>query len=255
MSAILDYLTSPDDPESLAQAVETLVQRRGARRLQAALADELTCADCQARLAEYARVGDLATPLSSELQAVAQHLAHCEVCSADYAALLALSRAGEADDLAETPVPEPDLSFLPSAGPTRAGFGWRWDDLGRLIVQFSQELLRAFAPPQALQPSFVTKDAIEETALVRFSLGEDTLEDLSVTLTAYADADDPDLCRITAEVSLAGRQWPDLAETEIVLIVGDQVQTKTTDEWGKVLFKGVRRADLPRVRFQITPVR
>ncbi len=255
MNAIINYLTGPGDPESLAKAVETAVQSRSARRLQAALSDELMCEICQQRLAEYAQTQDLHAPLAPELREVAGHLAHCEACSAEYAALQALSRASEADDVAAIPVPEPDLSFLPRPRSTKASPVWRWDDLGRLIVQFTEELLRTFAPPPALQPVLATKDAEEETVLLQFSLGEDTLEDLAVTLTAYAEAGDPDVCRVTAEVSVAGREWPDLAGTEVVLTIGEQVQTKMTDEWGKVLFKGVRRADLPRLAFQIKPIR
>jgi hypothetical protein len=112
MSAIVDYLLGADDPETLTQAVELLMQRGSLTRLQTALTDTLACEACHSRLAEYAQAIDLAQPLSPELQAVERHLTDCEACMADYAALQRFSHLAEEQAFSAVPVPPSDLAFL-----------------------------------------------------------------------------------------------------------------------------------------------
>ncbi len=266
MSAILDYLTGPDDPGSLVQAVETLVQRRGAQRLQAALSDELACADCQARLAEHAQAEDLATPLSPELQEVAQHLAHCEACSADYAALQLLSQAGEADDpstepalslskgsgrrLAEIPVPEPDLSFLHPA-PLAITNLWRQVEATRrqlvadIRVTISRVTIQFGALPGGLVPQPVPipvlRDATTTGPAQRLTL-PDVPGNLAFELTVSPAAEN---AQVVLGVFQADTQQP-VARVAVTLLnaQGQRLRRADTGAEGRVTF-----GDLPPGRY------
>ena len=121
MSAILNYLTGEDDPEALAQAVETLIGHQTLERLRVVLTDTLNCDACQSYLVDYAQAQDLALPLTRQLQAVEQHPAHCENCLADYRALQTLSHHAQAQDFAQVIAPSPSLAFLRTAGTNELG--------------------------------------------------------------------------------------------------------------------------------------
>lgn len=156
MSTILDYLSGSDDPESLTKAVDVIIQRRGTRRLQVVLSDELTCQACRTRLTEYAQAQDLAMPMTPELEEVGRHLMHCEECSAGYAALQTLSQAGEIDELTAIPVPEPDLSFLQPV-PSVVSSLWRQVEAARrqLVADIEIAISRAAVQFQVLPGSLV----------------------------------------------------------------------------------------------------
>jgi hypothetical protein len=139
MSKLLEYLSGSDDPDVFAEAMAQTARRRGARRLQAALTDTLSCDEAQAQLVDYVQAVELAASLTPELQAVAAHLAHCEECAADFAALQQLSRAAGEMDTASA-LPQPNLDFLRQDQPGSASMSsapW-WREIsatGRQLVK------------------------------------------------------------------------------------------------------------------------
>jgi hypothetical protein len=213
--------------------------------------DKLTCQECQELLAEYVQAEAEEQSDAPEWRPLAWHLATCPHCSQEHAELadllaLAWGKAG-----VEPPdYPAPDLSFLRAE--RQAGKNhWRLDELGRLIIEFSAELLRALQPP-TLQPAYATTKAQSPRTLCQFSL---KTQDLEVAIAAEEQRGDPAHCTVSVEVNIPSRGgWPQLAGTEVTLRRDElQLQTQRTDAFGKALFEGIASDDLARLIFEITP--
>jgi hypothetical protein len=164
----MNYLNGADDPESLAQAVEALVKRRGHARLQAALENQLTCDQCHLLLVDYATAVDQDLPFALEMQAVEQHLAHCESCHTDYVALQALSRSTEAKDWSAVPTPAPDLSFLTPNVATQGLRLWQQVESARyqlrslVDIAWSQTAVWFATWPSGLTPQVVPTPVLRD---------------------------------------------------------------------------------------------
>ncbi|MFN8494210.1 MAG: carboxypeptidase-like regulatory domain-containing protein [Caldilineaceae bacterium] len=193
MSSILDYLTGPDDPKALAQAVDSLRARQGGRRLRAALADHLACEACQTHLVDYAQARELGLPLSPDLRAVEQHLVHCETCRAAYQALQTLSHSAEAETVVGIAIPSPDLTFLrPSVDAGRDAGVWQQVEAARrqlrttIQIMFNQSAAWFSTWPGSLTPQPVPlpvlRGGAEGSAVQRLVLPA-VVDDLSFELT------------------------------------------------------------------------
>ena len=133
---------------------------------------------------------------------------------------------------------------------------WRLDDLGRLVIEFSTELVRVLRSP-ALQPAYATAGLKSDRAqriLCQFSLKE-AVEDVEVTITVEENQRDPTNCTIIVEVDIPSRGgWPNLAGTKVTLKRGElELETQLTDAFGKAVFEGVATSALPHLVFEITP--
>lgn len=247
MSAILDYLTGSDDPATLAQAVAALRQPRGGA-LRALLADQLTCDVCQPALVDYAQVQELALPLSSDLQAVEQHLRHCPQCQAAYHALQTLSDSAADATGATSPVPAPNLAFLQDPALTPAASAW-WRQgtatqqqlLTTLQIWFHETAAWFTTWPQGLTPQLVPapllRGAGEGSTHQRLILPA-ALGDLHFELTTLVDAG---LAQLRFGVfQTAGRQ--PVSQVTVTLLNGQRqrLQRRDTGADGLVTF-----ADLP----------
>jgi glutaredoxin len=216
--------------------------------------DRLTCQECQDLLPDYLQAEAAGRASQARWHPVALHLETCPHCSATYATLsdligLTFEERGE-----EPPdYPVPDLSFL---RPEPAEIPWRLDELGRLIIEFSADLLRALQPP-AYQPAYATfrlkSDQLRRT-LCQLSLKE-AVRDLEVSITAEEMRGDATQCTIVVEVNIPSRGgWPNLADTEVTVKRGElQLDTQLTDAFGKAVFEGMATDDLARLVFEIKP--
>lgn len=99
---------------------------------------ELSCVDLDAqRLAEYVDLELAGVPAEERLPDVAQHLALCPDCRADYRAVLTLLQALEAEALLEpTHQPDFDLSFLTRAAAPAAP----WQQIAANVRRYAETL-------------------------------------------------------------------------------------------------------------------
>lgn len=245
MSAIQEYLTGPDDPETLAQAAEIAARSGGVRRMYAALTDPLTCADVRPRLPELAQAYDVGLPLSSEMQALARHLTHCKSCAAELSELQALSRQAEIAPVSQVAIPEPDLSFLQPAPPAVALL---WEQLDAVRRQFAADIriaIRGTAAqfrglPAGLAPQPVAipvlRDAAAGAAAQRLALPP-APGNLAVELTVSA-AVEP--AQVIVRLAHADSGQP-RAQVVVTLLNADRQRLRraNTDAAGRVVFAGL----------------
>lgn len=117
----------------------------------------LTHEDVANRLPEYIAETLAGGSPATRYPLVAEHLASCADCRADYAELLDLARDTFADrDELPAAYPQPDLSALSQAPPpaedaagSQQSF-WMLDDLGRWLVALTDELLALGRPSPLL---------------------------------------------------------------------------------------------------------
>lgn len=214
------------------------------------------CPDCQANLSAYVEAELDGQPAASLYPAVAEHLATCVACAAEYhdlVSLLTLERRG----MFEQP-PRPaafDFGYLPPPPATSpaqpAGRPWRLDALGRLVVQFSADLVRSLQRP-ALQPAYLksgTEGGFEWTLV-------EGLDDLQVSIHAEPQARQPERVDLTVNVDIPSRGgWPNLAGSIVTLRreAGELVEVQETDAFGQAAFVGVTAEDLSSLVVEITP--
>lgn len=211
------------------------------------------CAPCQEQLAAYVDAHLAGQPAGTRFPAVAAHLDHCADCQQTYQelmALLALERSGK---LAPPPVaPSFDFSYLPPrpAAPAAqpAARPWRLDGLGRLVIQWTAELLASLSGP-ALQPAMLKSDA---PAGLRYELA-DAVDDLAVRIEAEPQRGDPQRWTVEVAVDIPSRGgWPHLAGSLVTLRRGDAtLDQQETDPYGKALFDDLPASALPQLSFTV----
>lgn len=202
------------------------------------------CETCLQRLDEYIAAQLAGDAYLEQYPDVALHLDACVECAGAYARLYELTVA-EANDALPEPaaVPPPDLSFLVSDittvvakvldAITRTGES--------LTLELSDGLLALLKPPE---PAAVLRSGAGERygkVLLRLPPADTDTDDidLPITVTAYRDAEQPDLCLIEVVVTPAGESWPNLDGRSVTLTSGDVVRTSETDSWGVAAFEDV----------------
>jgi hypothetical protein len=266
--AVEQLLAHLEDPEQHRAEVDAAVRhlrdcpdcerRIGhlARALSSGEEDQLNCQECEEQLPDYLQAARDGQAGEVRWRRVAYHLETCPVCAATYAELSELAAFAFGERGAEPPsYPVPDVSFL-HAGKTGSSpappIRWHLDDWGRLIIEFSAELLRAFQPP-AYAPRSLKSDK-SSRVLYQVALNK-AVEDLAVTITAEEDPDDPSQCTVTVEVDIPSRGgWPHLADTQVIIKRGEgKLETQATDPFGKAVFEGIAAADVEGLVVEIRP--
>ncbi len=222
--------------------------------------DGLTCQECQNLLPDYLQAELEGQVHEDAWRPVALHLDICPHCSAVYAALSDLAKLAYGERGVEPPhYPAPELPFLRakvSAPPQLLEVPWHLDELGRLIIQLSTELVRTLQLPayQSVYGTARLKSDKSQRVLCQLSLRE-AIEDLEVSITAEEVRDDPTRCIVIVEVNIPSRGgWPNLAGTEVTLKRGEQkLETQQTDAFGKAVFEGIPTEDLAHLVFEIAP--
>ena len=211
--------------------------------------DALTCDDCQAEIPDLVQARLMGETYVRKVL-LDRHLTACSYCAGQYAELLSLMQK-DSEGVVTTPqhIPSPDLSFLPERG-----FSARMNDLGQLVVDFSQGLLQALVLPT--EPALVTRETSQQGKEIGFLAVEEENQDLAIIITVYEEPDDLSLCKILAEVALSGLAWPNLGGSQVVLRITDEPHaSKETDAFGKAYFERVARSDLDKISFEIEPRR
>ncbi len=177
---------------------------------------------------------------------------------AHYQALLALLRLERAGQLEVPPVPPQfDFSYL-SAPPTSSSTGsptgkqpWRID-LGRLLIDLTEQALAAFTPAATPQLGF-RKSAGEQTifALAFTEIGSG----VNVNIDAHSATAQPDRVTVQVGITLPDRRWPHLKGIPITLTCVDASPiTLATDPFGKTAFLGMSPAGLRNATIAIGPL-
>lgn len=225
--------------------------------------DKMACSACEAQLAEYVDAQIMGIEPAEDFAQIELHLQVCPHCARAYRELMDLMTAAYTERVPR-PARKPkfDFSFLPPepAKPfdTPAATQdkpFRWDKLGRLIIEFSAELVRALQPPAHQLAYAMVKSYKSSRTLCQISLKKEVGEDLEVTITAEEMRDDPALCTAFVEVNIPSRGgWPNLADTEVTLKRGEvELETQLTDAYGEAIFEGISTDDLAHLVFEITP--
>ena len=212
------------------------------------------CQACQAGLAAYVDAELAGQPAAGLFPAVSEHLTTCAACRLELAELRSLLELERQGRLEQPPVPgEFDFGYL-QIGPfaeersNRSG-GWRMNALGRLVIQFSADLLSALQPP-TLQPGYLKGSA---PSSLSYDL-TDQIEDLNVRIHVEASRRDPQTATLEVEVDIPSHGgWPNLAGSAVILRRGpdELIDEQETDAFGKVTFEDVRVEDLPLLIFEI----
>jgi hypothetical protein len=218
--------------------------------------DRFDCEKCQDRLPEYADAVETGRAITLEWRSVALHLVLCPHCAATYADItsmldLAIGRRG-----VEPPTyPAPNLAFLnvTTRSPARIERkAWLLDQLGRLVVTLSDELVRAAQP---LTPAVAGLKSTDRSGPMLLLSVPDAAVDLHVTITAEQVRNNPARYSAGVMVVIPSRGgWPNLEGSEVALRQGEQIiETQITDAFGKAIFAEFTKEELGQLAFEIKP--
>jgi hypothetical protein len=230
------------------QKIEYLV-----RAITTDTVDILTCQECQDRLPEYLLASAIDQARQAQWNPLITHLETCPHCSEAFATLSDLSELADGSRGFESmQYPEPNISFLRNKPATSRPVKtpWRLDTLGRLVIEFSAELIRSLQPPA--YAAGLKSVAGAEAVLLDVA---DATPDLHVTIAADRTRTAPAHYTLSVTVNIPSRGgWPHLVGSEVILKRGDLVlATQTTDAFGIAVFGGIEESDLARLVFEITP--
>jgi hypothetical protein len=182
--------------------------------------------------------------------ALRAHLAECAACRAELDELIDLTTAAYAGQIARAPYyPRADLSFLPWPEPAPARVRpWLLDELGRLVIGFSEALLAALAPR-------ATAGAPRGQFLFRYVQEPGSVHDLEVTIDVFAEDAARTLGRVRIGVDVPSRGAFDQSGSQVVVRAGETILQGETDETGSVDLAPIPLDVVQRMRVEITPSR
>lgn len=194
----------------------------------------------RAAFPEYAVAVALGQPQPALHQTLRAHLEGCAACRAELDALIALVAPAYTGKVEYIPSARPfDLSFLPAPAKRRH---WFVDDLGRLVVEFSEALMMSLRP---------MAQAARGQALYHYK-PEPQPQELAVTIEVFSGDADPDLGNVQVLVDVPGRDPFDQSGIHVCLSLEGRSWKDVTSETGSVTFAAVPLHLLSRLRVEIT---
>jgi hypothetical protein len=199
-------------------------------------------------LPEYATAMALGQTPWLRYPSTAAHLASCPTCRADLETLLDLavtSYTGQVEPLSS--YPHFDFSFLqPQASqPAEPRPTWFIDDVGRLVVAFSEALLASMRQPALLQGA-------RGQSLYRYTPEPAPPDNLGLTIDVFADDGAAEQGNVQVLLDVPGRDPLDQSGIGVTLRVGDLVWEGATSASGSVTFTAVPLRLLPQLRVEVT---
>lgn len=214
--------------------------------------DELTCEACRMQLPDYVNAQIMGDELGENFAKLAFHLKVCPRCVQEYRELTVLTGQAYTELLPEADhQPQFDFTFLE----TEKQQTFWWDDLGRLIITFSEELVNALQAATTGQASAGALSRSRRSEEVHLQLSEEeTGKDIAVTIRVKKMADEPTQCTALVDVDVPSRGgWPNLGGIEVLLKQNDREDKQITDPHGKAFFKGISIEHLADLVFEIGP--
>lgn len=202
-------------------------------------------------LPEYATLAVLGKEPEKIYPPVPAHLNICETCRAEFAELLSLTTDMYSGQVT-VPSSYPAFDFTFLSGPTAAAPTQRQpcliDTLGRVIIVFSEQLLKMLCQP-------TIAGALRGQLLYRYMPDAESLHNLHVLIEAFAEDAAGELGRVRVDVDVPSRGPFDQSGSQVVLRADGDVWQDETDEIGSVDFAPFPLGSLPRLHVQITPQR
>lgn len=214
---------------------------------------------CRARendLSAYVEAELTGDDAAARFPAVAAHRASCAACAEAYGELRSLFAAEQAGAFEQPPTPLAiDYGYLtqnPAPVVEQTAQPWRIDALGRLIIQFSADLLARLTPPPTFQPSYLKG---EPAGLAYALTGE--IPDLNAVARVIPSQTDASLVAVAVEVDVPSRDgWPNLGGTVVRLRRGEtEIEWQETDAFGHAVFERVAAEWLAELVIEIEAAR
>lgn len=204
--------------------------------------------DIHAALPAYAASIILGGDPGSAYPHVAQHLAGCPACRAELGEIVALATPLYHREPVPTAAPTFDLSFLtaPQGDPKPLRYWW-YDQVGRLIIQLSQDLLRSLIPPAAAI-------ATRGDSIPQHQLRVETPQGIRVTIEVLVAPDDAAHATIQVVVDQLTQDPLDQPSVTVTLRASSQTWSVTTDPIGVATFHGIPIATLPEIQVTVEAV-
>ena len=171
-----------------------------------------------------------------------------------------LEREREGTLVVPSNIPAFDFSYLSTTSSTVLKSAWQWDEMGRLIIEFSRMLLDTLQSP--MEPALSLKGPVvtylkspgEEKSQLTYQINQQSEADLVVSIVVQASVADTSNVAMTVDIpSLQGA--PLMADSRINLSYpGQDSITQTTDPFGQTTFRNVPSVFLPELRFVVEPV-
>jgi hypothetical protein len=188
---------------------------------------------------------------------VAQHLAGCALCRDELNDMLEATRAIVESTAAPEPLnSRPDLSQLsrPWKQESSSERPWFIDRLGRLWMEFSQELLNAWAPSPllgAVRGDLLYAYDSEEHQDEEAKTEQEAFEQVAVKIEIVAEKD-MQTAQVYIAVDVPDQHTLDQAGIPVALYVEGHARRAKTDASGSVYFSHVPRAALASLNLEIT---
>lgn len=180
------------------------------------------------------------------------------VCQQAYAAMKEFLRQERSEEWRKPPrSPTFDFSYLSaSASPSLITVQpWRWwTALGRLIIEFSEEIIQKLHSVQP-QPTYTfQRSASAPSEAYRLAL-ESVVEDLNIQVSIQPERQGANSYTLIVETDIPSRGgWPNLTNTQVVLKLDNAViQTRLTDAFGKAVFDPLADVQLAQLQVEVMP--
>lgn len=201
----------------------------------------------RAMLPEYATAAALGSQPEETDPALDDHIRRCDVCRAELEELTTLAkhafsgRLDPADDY-----PNFDLSFIKPAPEARASYPWFLDQLGRLIVTFSEELLAGLRQP-------TLAGAPRGQLLYRYTQEPGPARNLELSIEVFTEDTARTTARVQVIVDVPDYGALDQSGSQVTLRYGEASCSGETDDSGCVDFKRIPLDALPNLRVEVAP--
>lgn len=156
-------------------------------------------------------------------------------------------------------MPTFDFSYLHLDPVLEPEQDWRWNELGQLVIEFSERLIASLRQPMALQLATQgnhLKSKNGERMLFNYEVDQTENADLFVRIYATTTISDPAKCDVSISIDRPSLEGvPLMADTRIIIDgVGTETFSQSTDPFGKTVVRNMAVDQLPSLRFCIEPV-
>lgn len=215
---------------------------------------ETDCRVCQSQLHDYVAAQQAQEDVQTRFAWTRQHLDSCVECAEAYGQLYEMVLAEAQNQLPQPEhIPAPELSFLTAVPNLHETLSQAIQQTRQhFTLQLNQLLTGLLAPAPQTALTRSTGEGRYSQKLLELTPEQLPEATLPLTLTAFADEDQPGHCLVEVTIEPPGLSWPDLAGREAKLTTGESSQTAVTDEWGTAVFPNILILDLDSLRLDVS---